>query len=227
MPQTAPDVLPATLGLVGVGTIGSSVIRGLLTPGPGLPEPTPRVVLSPRGAAKAAELAGDFPSHVVIAKSNQEVVDSVECVIVAVLFKQVNEVMKGLVFREGQKVVTLVAGLLPKKLQELSSPASDCVSAIPLPAVARRSGSTLLTPPRPWAQALFGTCGKCVPVESEAEFKRLLCVTTLMGDFYKRQLTAQQWLSSNGVAEEDAAAWVGATFATFAADSREAEAWDV
>ena len=62
-------------------------------------------------------------------------------------------------FRKRQKVVTLVAGLLPKRLQEstsclclfrsilrvcalgeeLSSPASDCVSAIPLPAVARQS----------------------------------------------------------------------------------------
>ncbi|CAE7676139.1 unnamed protein product [Symbiodinium necroappetens] len=71
---------------------------------------------------------------------------------------------------------------------------------------------------------MFGICGKCVSVESEAEFRRLLCITTLMGDFYKRQLTAQRWLSSNGVAEADAATWVGATFATFAADSSAAEA---
>jgi len=148
-----PDGLPSTLGLVGVGTIGSSLIRGLLAPGGSL-STLPRVVLSPRGAAKAAELARDFPSHVVVAKSNQEVVDVADCVIIAVLFKQVEEVMKSLAFREGQKVVTLVAGLLPKRLQELSSPASDCVSAIPLPAVARRAGSTLLTPPRPWAQAV-------------------------------------------------------------------------
>mmetsp|Transcript_65828 Transcript_65828/g.136209 ORF Transcript_65828/g.136209 Transcript_65828/m.136209 type:complete len:281 (+) Transcript_65828:43-885(+) len=218
-----PDGLPSTLGLVGVGTIGSSLIRGLLAPGGSL-STLPRVVLSPRGAAKAAELARDFPSHVVVAKSNQEVVDVADCVIIAVLFKQVEEVMKSLAFREGQKVVTLVAGLLPKRLQELSSPASDCVSAIPLPAVARRAGSTLLTPPRPWAQAMFGICGKCVSVQSEAEFRRLLCITTLMGDFYKRQLTAQRWLSSNGVAEADAATWVGATFATFAADSSAAEA---
>eukprot|EP00434_Breviolum_minutum_P042949 symbB.v1.2.038252.t1/scaffold5895.1/size24310/2 len=112
----AGEGLPSSIGVVGVGTIGSALIRGLLSPGPGAPE-LPRVVLSPRGALKAKALAEDFP-NVVIAKSNQEVVDEVECVIVAVLFKQVNEVFGGLKFRAEQKVMTLTAGLLPTRLKE-------------------------------------------------------------------------------------------------------------
>ena len=218
----AGEGLPSSIGVVGVGTIGSALIRGLLSPGPGAPE-LPRVVLSPRGALKAKALAEDFP-NVVIAKSNQEVVDEVECVIVAVLFKQVNEVFGGLKFRAEQKVMTLTAGLLPTRLKELCAPAVSCVSAIPLPAVAKKCGSTLLTPRLSWAETMLKLCGSCVVVDTEAEFRRLLVITCLMGDFYKRQLTAQQWLCSHGIAEADAASWVSASFSTFAADSLGAKA---
>merc|ERR1711972_263909 len=43
-----------------------------------------------------------------------------------------------------------------------------------------------------------------------------------MGDFYKRQLTIQQWVTSHGVDTDKAAAYIGALFATFAADSAKA-----
>lgn len=218
------DVLPASIGLVGVGTIGSAVIRGLCSPGQGAPSKIPRVVVSPRGAEKAAALKAELPDHVTIAGSNQEVVDSVDCVIVAVLVKQAEEVMKSLKFREGQKVLSIMAGVMPSKLQELAAATIDCASAIPLPAVAKRGGTSLLTPSKPWAKAIFEVCGGCVAVDEDAQFKRMLCVTGLMGDFYKRQLTIQGWLASHGVPEAEASAWTGATFATFAADSAQAEA---
>lgn len=38
-------------------------------------------------------------------------------------------------------------------------------------------------------------------VEDESKFRRLLCMTCLMGDFYKRQLSAQEWLKSHGINE--------------------------
>lgn len=65
----------------------------------------------------------------------------------------------------------------------------------------RRSGATLLTPPLPWAEAMLRVCGQCVAVEDESKFRRLLCMTCLMGDFYKRQLSAQEWLKSHGINE--------------------------
>ena len=45
-------------------------------------------------------------------------VDAVDCVIVAVLFKQVDEVFGALTFRKEQKVMTLTAGLMPTRLKE-------------------------------------------------------------------------------------------------------------
>ena len=49
-------------------------------------------------------------------------------------------------------------------------------------------------------------------------------MTGLMGDFYKRQLTAQEWLVSCGVKKEQAGAYIGALFKTIAADSANAGA---
>merc|ERR1711957_545724 len=44
----------------------------------------------------------------------------------------------------------------------------------------------------------------------------------LMGDFYMRQLTFQQWMTSHGVQPDKAAAYIGSVFATIAADSANA-----
>merc|ERR1712060_415081 len=41
----------------------------------------------------------------------------------------------------------------------------------------------------------------------------------LMGDFYMRQLTIQQWMTSQGVLANEAADYIGSVFATIAADS--------
>ncbi|CAK0876998.1 unnamed protein product [Prorocentrum cordatum] len=184
---------------VGVGTIGAALVRGLCS-GPGGPE---LVVLSPRGAGRAAELAAEFPGTVRVASSNQA-----------------EEVLRALSFRPGQQVLSLVSTLGLARLGELASPAADCAVGMPLPAVAGRRGTTLLVPARPFAEALFAAVGSCVPVETEQEFKHMQVVTALMGDFYPaRQLTVQHWLASRGVPESRAAEYVGALFATMASDS--------
>jgi len=44
----------------------------------------------------------------------------------------------------------------------------------------------------------------------------------LMGDFYMRQLTVQQWMTAHKVVVHKASAYIGAIFATIAADSADA-----
>merc|ERR1740121_2545100 len=75
--------LPRVVGVVGVGTIGSATVRGLLgSPAGALPF-LPDFVLSPRNAEKSRALKAEFPSKVRIAEGDQEVVGAVDCVIVA------------------------------------------------------------------------------------------------------------------------------------------------
>jgi len=215
--DAAAAEFPATIGIIGVGVIASAVVRGLLAPGG--PSPPPKFVLSPRGAAKAVALAEEFPAAARVAGSNQEVVDTADCVMVAVLPKQAEDVFASLKFRAGQQVISLVATVKLARLRELIAPAAECAIGSPLPSVAVRRGATLLTPPRPFARNIFECIGSCVAVEDEAQFKRMQCITALMGDMYKRQLTAQEWLQSHGVPRADAAAWVGADFSAMTAAS--------
>ena len=70
--------------------MSSAIVRGLCT----LPAPPAAVVLSPRGAQKAAALYGEFPSLTRVAGSNQEVVDCSDVVFVGVLPKQAEEVLR-------------------------------------------------------------------------------------------------------------------------------------
>jgi len=209
--------LPSNIGVVGVGTIASAMVRGLCSLDG--PLPLPKFILSPRGTAKSAALAAKFPDSVRVAKSNQEVVDAAECIIIAVLPKQAEEVLSSLTFRQGQQVLSLIATVNLGRLQELVAPAAECAIGVPLPAVAKRQGASLLLPARPFAQNIFDILGSCVAVNEEAQFRRLQCVTALMGDFYKRQQTTQEWLVSHRVPQAEAAAWVGACMATMAVDS--------
>jgi len=213
--------LPKRLGLVGVGTIGSAVVRGLCSC-PDAQTQLASVVISPRGAEKAAALQKEFPDLIRIAADNQAVVDSSDCVIIAVLPKQTEEVLQQLKFRPEQSVLSLVATLSVPRLRELSAPASECAKACPLPAVARRQGATILVPPLPVGKAIFDRLGTCVTSDTEEQFSKLQVCSCFMGDFYKRQLVMQEWLVNQGVPKVSAASWVGASFTTYAADTANA-----
>ena len=109
-----------------MGTIGSAVVRGLCKSGPETPPKGLRaVVLSPRGTAKAAALRSEFPKIVRVASSNREVVEEADCVLVSVLPKQAEMVLRDLAFRPDQEVISLVAGLSVQKLRDLCAPTAS------------------------------------------------------------------------------------------------------
>eukprot|EP00435_Cladocopium_sp_Y103_P074954 s32_g52.t1 len=155
------------------------------------------VVLSPRNAEKAQRLRDEFPEVVRVANSNQEVVDSCDCIVVAVLPSQVS-VLSQLNFKKDVEVVSLMAGLYPQQLRELCGDIPISV-VIPYPSIARREGAALLLKPSPVALAMFESLGRCVAVEDEEKFR------------------------SYGVDRNISAAWTGASFAAFAADSADAK----
>jgi pyrroline-5-carboxylate reductase len=213
----ASALVPETIGVIGVGTISSAAVRGLSERSG---TSAPAFVLSPRNAAKAQAL-DDAYAKVEVAKDNQAVVDACDCVLLAVLPRQAEAVCKPLKFREGQLVVSLMAGVPLESVRAWCGPA-DCALACPLPAIAEGAGTTIVTPPEPRTIAIFERLGKAVPVATEDQFKRLQAMTCLMGDLYQRQLSAQDWLTSHGVAADAAAAYVGGVFHTMTHDAQHA-----
>ena len=78
-------------GVLGVGSIATAIVTGLCD---GVVEP-PEVVLSPRNAERAAELAARLPS-VRVATDNQQVVDDSDVVVVCLLPIHAADVLAGL-----------------------------------------------------------------------------------------------------------------------------------
>lgn len=212
--------LPEIVGVVGVGTIGSALVRGLCASGKAAKT---KFVLSPRNAEKVASLAAEFPHQVSIAKCNQDVVDRVDCVVFGLLPKNATEIIGDLTFRKEHKVVSLVASLDPEQLQSICAPASKCWKAIPLPGMARGKGATVVMPPSPFVDALFSPISACAMVEDNEKFRRMFAIACIMGDFYKRKLTVQKWLVDGGIPEEEAARWTGSCFSAFMGDSEKLE----
>ena len=92
----------AAYGVLGVGSIARAIVIGLCD---GVPDP-PRIVLSPRGAAVSAELAGRYPT-VTVATDNQAVVDGSDVVLVC-LRRADAGLLGDLTWRPEQVVVSAV-----------------------------------------------------------------------------------------------------------------------
>ena len=109
------------------------------------------------------------------------------CVLLAVLPGQAEQVCEPLQFREGQLVISLMAGVPLSDIERWCGPA-ECALACPLPAIAENAGTTIVTPPEPRTVAVFEKLGTAVPVATEDQFKRLQAMTCVMGDLYARHL---------------------------------------
>lgn len=199
------------LGFVGAGHITAAMVEGLRAAAS--PEP---IVLSPRNAAVAAELAARLP-HVRVATSNQEVVDASEIVFLAVRPPVAPEVVGALRFRADQIVVSLIALRPEAEMQALVGPVAALVRAVPLPSSARRLGPIAYFPEVPRVRDLLARIGTPVLARNEAEFHRLWSLTGLIAPHYRVMDTLATWEAEGGVAREAAEAFIRALFHCLAA----------
>lgn len=190
------------LGFIGTGTIASAMVEGL---GGG-------AVLSPRGAALAAELAGRLPD-VTVAETNQAVVDQCDLVVLAVRPQVVEEVVRALRFRPGQKVISLVAATQIEAIKGWIGVDVPVVRAIPLPFVAERRCVTPIHPPDGDVAALFDRLGRAVECRTMAEFDLLAVGSALMGSYFGLLGVAQGWLVEQGLPEPAARSYLSGLFA--------------
>jgi pyrroline-5-carboxylate reductase len=128
-----------TLGFVGTGTMAAAMVEGLAGDD---------ILVSPRGAGIAADLAARFPG-VTIAASNQAVVDGSDMVILSVRPQIAEEVIRALRFRPGQKVLSLIAATRIDRIRDWAGVEIAVTRAIPLPFVATRQCVTPIFPPDP------------------------------------------------------------------------------
>ncbi|MEY4696390.1 MAG: hypothetical protein RIT14_818 [Pseudomonadota bacterium] len=182
------------LGFVGSGAITAAMVEGL-SGGPLRDWP---IVLSPRNAAVAADLAARF-GQVRVAADNQAVVDGADMVFVAVRPQVAEAVLAGLRFRPGQSIVSLVAALSVARVAELTGGLSPVVRAIPLPFVAARTCVTPIHPADAAVAAIFDDLGGTIAVEHIAEFDAYGVTSALMATYFGLVDTAAGWAAQQGL----------------------------
>jgi pyrroline-5-carboxylate reductase len=205
-----PDVA-GVLGFVGVGAIAEAIVTGLcegeLSP--------PSIHLSPRSAARTGRLAARYPS-VLVADSNQGVVVRADVVFLCVRPQDAPAALSELAFHASQTVISVVAGVQIDALRQLVAPAEDIVRAIPLPAVARRSGLTAIHPPHELARAIFEPLGGVIAVRDEQALDALSASTATIAAHLAYLDTISRWLAGRGIPASDATRYVAAVFGALA-----------
>lgn len=203
------------IGFIGTGEITKAVVTGLST----MDGEKPDIVVSPRNAEIAAELAGRF-ANVEIAASNQDVIDRCDTICLALRPQAATPVIEELSFPADRHVVSFMATYDRKRLKTLVAPATRVTLVTPLPAVAFQSGPTPIFPPDPDMVELFGRLGTAVAVETEDEYQALCVATSTLAGAFAYYGTIADFLQTKNVPADAARAFSGAVFYALAATAK-------
>ena len=199
------------LGFIGTGALTSAIVTGLKSH----PGDSPSILLSPRNADIAAELAASYPD-VTVAPDNQSVLDDCDIAMLAVRPQIAGDVLPVLEFRPEHVVISLMATISLEQVAAFAAPARRIVKALPMPMVARRIAPTIVYPPDQVAAEIFGRLGKVIPVADAAEFDALSVVTATFATYFKHLDTIAKWVSAQGVAEDKVRDYVAGIYTALA-----------
>jgi len=204
------------IGFVGTGAITEAMVRGLLAE----PAYASAIHLSPRNADIAARLAAEFDA-VQVAPDNQAVVDRSDMVFLAIRPQVAEGVVRELVFRDGQPVVSVIAATDRQTLLEWIGAEVHLVQAIPLPFVSERRGVTAILPPDAETAALFNALGTAVECASRKEYDLLAAASALMSTYFGIMEFATAWLEENGLEQAKGRAYLAPLFESLAQRAHE------
>lgn len=178
------------IGILGVGHLAAYLVQGAQSAGHAF-------VLSPRGAAKAADLAARFDCTV--ATGNQALVDECDHVLVCLPAAEGLSVLHGLTFRAGQSVCSAMAGASLDDMRAAVGPAEATLSMMPGYANAFSAGPTFLYPANPVWAGFFAACGPVHEMPDARSFETAAVFGAMSGAsvFLMRHLAA--WYEAEGL----------------------------
>jgi pyrroline-5-carboxylate reductase len=192
----------AVVGILGVGGLTSLLMRGLAGSGH-------EFVLSPRGAKTAARMAEAFGAEV--ASSNQAVVDAAEAVLVCLPADSGASILESLQFREGQTVLSAMAGTGVARLRQVVHPASGYIGMMPGYANAYSMGPAILCPDDDFWRGFLGHIGPVHTFTDEAVFTAAATFGAFSGATVGFMAHMIGWFERQGLDHDTARALVAGT----------------
>jgi pyrroline-5-carboxylate reductase len=179
-----------TIGFIGVGDMAAYMVDGLCRDGRG-----DDIVLSPRNAVRSAALAAAHGCRV--AASNAEVVDDSDLVVLAVRPAAVADAIAGLPWRQGQTLVSVVAGATLAELAA-ANPAV-AVRSMPVSCAAIGESPTAIYPDDPAARDLFERVGSVIVLPDEDAFTAASVMGAFHGWAFGVLKEVTDWMVAQGV----------------------------
>lgn len=202
------------IGFIGVGKITNAIVEGLCTSS----IENAHIYLSPRNESNARRLA-EKHTQVQRLESNQQVIDRSDIIFIAVRPAVASEVLRTLVFREEQIIISLIPLMKKADLLKLAAPATRITRAVPTPTVMQHTGPVLLFHSNDTVTQLFRHLGQPLEVTDEHQLHVLWTLTGLITPFYDLLHELSSWTGDNGVDATVANQYIAGLFQalTFAA----------
>jgi pyrroline-5-carboxylate reductase len=182
------------LGFIGVGKIATSVVEGIFKAKINVKE----IILSPKNKNNARILKNKF-SRIKIAKSNQEVLDKSNWIVLSITPKVGKQILKKLKFKNSHTVLNFISTIHNQELKGIISPAKKIFKIAPLPMIKHNLGPIIVYPKNKVIEGFFNKLGKVISTSNEKENKKLWVMTSFMATYFEIFNTAHKWFLRKGI----------------------------
>ncbi len=184
------------IGFIGTGAISEAVVVGLIQHGGW----SDRILISERGRDRSRELSERF-ANVHVSPDNQEIVDQVEIVFVAVLPQQVDAVLEQLTI-QNKTIVSLAAGISIEEIRNSVGDSNAIHRLIPMPPNEFGVGPIPVFPASKALNTLLSRIGTVIEVGDENHFSTFSASSALMATLFEMTATNARWIQAQGVSAE-------------------------
>ncbi|MEZ5923504.1 MAG: NAD(P)-binding domain-containing protein [Hyphomicrobiaceae bacterium] len=183
--------------IVQAGIIGTGHLAGFLVQGCRRTGAPYRFLVSPRGKAKSEALHQRY--GVDVALSNQEVVDGSDLVIACVRPKDARSTLEPLTFRDGQTVLSLMAGVSLADLRAYTRPAAAVVGMMNGHANALGFGASIVHPANDAAIAFLANFGTLHVFDDGARYAAASVMAGVSGTSFGLLIELIRWHEAAGL----------------------------
>lgn len=173
------------IGVIGCGTIASAAVRGIAGDGH-------QITVSARSARHSATLAEDY-DNVSIA-DNQGVVNASDVILLGLMSEVAREVLGALQFREGQRMITFMAGASLVEADEMVRPARATAIMMPFPGIAKGGTPIMMHGDVGLVREIFGARNSVFPLKDAHEMAAYLSAQAVLSPVARMISDAADWL---------------------------------
>jgi pyrroline-5-carboxylate reductase len=200
------------LGFIGTGNISSDVITGICNSKISFK----RIVVSPRNKQKAQKLKKKF-KRVIIARSNQEVIDKSDWIFLGVIPEVGEKILPRLNFKTNQTIVSFISTIDYAQLKKIVKKKAKIVRAIPMPPISLGKGPVPIFPPDKKVKNFFDKIGTTIEIKSEKLSKNFWAISGSMASFYELLKVLSDWLVKKKLKRNQAQKYITSLYSALAA----------